>query len=182
MNYQIPYSQNITFEHIDGYVVPKPDNIIFGITFMAAESKILFEGLYPQLFVIDTPPAGYWKIYPKTDGWYMKNSAGTETKFVTGSGFNRDLVTIVNADSPYSAGNEFTILCDCSSGAITINLPSAATETEKVYNIKKIDSTADLVTISPNGSDEVEFESDAIIGQWGTCLTIQNDGTDWYII
>jgi len=150
---------------------------------MAAESKILFEGLYPQLFVIDTPPAGYWKIYPKTDGWYMKNAAGTETKFGTGTGgLDRDLVTVVNSQTPYSAGDEFTILCDCTSGLIEILLPSAATEPEKVYNIKKIDSTVYLVTITPNGSDEIEFENEAIIRKQGTSLTIQNDGTDWYII
>jgi hypothetical protein len=41
------------------------------------------EGTYtaPQISTPDTPSAGFRRLYPKTDGWYEKDSAGVESKF-----------------------------------------------------------------------------------------------------
>ena len=30
-----------------------------------------------------TPPTGFWFLYPKTDGWYYEDDAGTETQIGT---------------------------------------------------------------------------------------------------
>ncbi len=45
----------------------------------------------------DTPSTGYWKIYPKTDGWYILDDTGTETIISTGGGSTPTLAQVLTA-------------------------------------------------------------------------------------
>lgn len=74
------------------------------------------------------------------------------------------------------------ILCDASGGAITLNLPAAASLIGKVFEIKKIDSTANTVTIDPSGAEQIEGDTTAQLSFEGECLTIICDATEWWII
>lgn len=81
-----------------------------------------------------------------------------------------------------TAGNYETILCDCTSNNITVNLPMAASKTWERYNIKKIDSSANTVTIDGAGAETIDgATTQMILSQW-TCVTVQSNGTAWYIL
>lgn len=96
------------------------------------------------------------------------------------------LVTVsakANADSPYTAlSTDGILICDCTSGAITITLPAVSGTTGKRYTIKKIDSTNSEVTVDGSGSETIDDSTTAIItGQYDS-ITIISDGSEWWII
>ena len=75
------------------------------------------------------------------------------------------------------------ILCDCSGRAITITLPEAATNSAKVYYIKKVDSSGNAVTIKGDASDEtIDGEASVSLTLQYQYVTIICDSADWYII
>ena len=91
--------------------------------------------------------------------------------------------TVVKKTATYTAtADDDTILCDATSGAMTINLPTAVGISGKKYNIKKIDSSANNVTIDPNGTETIDGASTlAISGQYDS-YTVQSDNANWWII
>lgn len=80
---------------------------------------------------------------------------------------------------------DFTIEVDASLGNIVITLPTAASEfdvttsTGNVYNIKKIDSTGNSVTIQPQGADTIDGLPNVVITAQDVNYMIQTDGTKW---
>ena len=48
------------------------------------------------------------------------------------------------------------VLVDCTGGAVTITLHAAATAKQKPYNFKKIDSSANAMTIDGNASETID--------------------------
>ncbi len=71
-------------------------------------------------------------------------------------GFGSDVVTITSADSPYTPGDEYTVLCDCSAGNITISLPPVANQQERIYRFFKIDSSGNTLTLDPDGAETID--------------------------
>lgn len=74
------------------------------------------------------------------------------------------------------------ILCDCSAGAITLNLPAAASSEGFSYAITKTDSGANTVTIDGNGAETVNGETTQVISRQYTSITVVCDGTGWNIV
>lgn len=75
-----------------------------------------------------------------------------------------------------------TILCDATSSALTITLPAASTVANRLFNIKKIDSTGNTVTIAPSGANTIDGSTSAIIELQWVNVVVQSDGTNWYIL
>lgn len=79
------------------------------------------------------------------------------------------------------------VLVDAS-GNITITLPTAAsvfdstTGIGKIYRIKKIDADANTVTIDPNGAELIDGGATAVLTVQWESITIQSNGTAWWII
>jgi len=72
------------------------------------------------------------------------------------------------------------VLCDASGGAFTVNLPAASTR--KKYHIKKKDSTANAITITPNGADTIEGAATYALNTQYKSVTLYSNGTStWYI-
>ncbi|NIG56882.1 hypothetical protein [Chitinophaga sp. Cy-1792] len=75
-----------------------------------------------------------------------------------------------------------TVLVDATSASLTITLPAASGITGRIYTIKKIGGTIDnSVTITPTGGT-IEGGSNYIIYNNYTYVTVQTDGTNWYVI
>lgn len=56
---------------------------------------------------------------------------------------------ITSVSSAYTAADDdFTILVDASGGSVTVTLPDTAGRDGKIYNIKKVDSSANTVVVS----------------------------------
>ena len=73
--------------------------------------------------------------------------------------------------------------CDASGGAFIITLPAvASTTTGKVYHIKKIDSSANVVTVDGNASETIDDGTTASITTQYECITIINNGSEWWIL
>ena len=109
-------------------------------------------------------------------GVTITNTAGAISISITAD-------SIVTKTSDYTAtATDYTILCDAAAGAIAITLPDAATLPAYVYTIKKIDTSANQVVITPTGTDTVDGSATAAILVPFVSITVQSDGTNWYIL
>ncbi len=82
--------------------------------------------------------------------------------------------TLINKD--------ITILCNAVLGSFTITLPTAEGREGKIYYIKKIDLSGNIVTIDGNGSETIDDGLTAILTRQYESITIQSDNSNWWII
>ncbi len=73
-------------------------------------------------------------------------------------------------------------LCDASGGGFTVSLPMAGAYKGVRFYVKKIDATANAVTIDGNGSETIDGSATAVIVVPNLCLTVVSDGTEWWIV
>jgi hypothetical protein len=92
--------------------------------------------------------------------WQVNGSFGAGITTVTGN-------TTLNT-------THYTILCDATSGNITITLPTASTVTQRIYIIKKIDVSANTVSFT-TADGAITLST-----QWAG-KQIQSNGTSYYI-
>jgi hypothetical protein len=79
--------------------------------------------------------------------------------------------------------SDYTLIVDCSLGDIEVSLPTALNRAGRVYNIKKIDSTAYVVKVLTIGSDSIDGDTQKQINYKNTSLTLQSNGASaWYVI
>ncbi len=124
------------------------------------------------------PPAGSRYLYPKTDGWYELSSSGVETKVTnvasSGSG---GITPRATSTATTAAANEL-IVANAASAGFTVTLPAHSSGIQ-VW-VKKVDSTANVVTVSsPAGL--IDGASTATLDVQYEALTIISDGTNWHI-
>jgi len=93
----------------------------------------------------------------------------------------RSDTTITAGTTTLDATNDI-VYCNAVGGAITVNLPAAASSDGRAYTIKKIDSSAYTVTIDGNASELIDGVQTQVISYQWTSVTIHCDGTGWYII
>lgn len=94
--------------------------------------------------------------------------------------------TRVNNPSITTATNlseEYFYPVDCTSGAVTVTLPLAANYNFKKYCIKKVDSSANAVTVSVSGSDNIDgASSTTLTAQYDSVIVVSNGITTWHKI
>lgn len=91
-------------------------------------------------------------------------------------------VNIDDGDSPYTVDLDAvnTLICDDSSGAITVNLPAVASSTHKSLTVIKT-SASNTTTLDGNASETINGSTTlALSTQWDS-KTVICDGTAWYI-
>lgn len=74
----------------------------------------------------------------------------------------------------------YTVLVNSTSGNITITLPTAAGNANRVYVIKKIDASGNTVTIDGNGVNIDGAATKVISTQWAGA-TVHCNGGGWYV-
>lgn len=137
-----------------------------------------------------------------SDKLYIENSNSTTP--LIGGDFANDLaginMTIANIKSTLHIGGSFgakvtaksanftadattfTYLCTTGAGGITATLPAASGCTDRIYNFKKVDSGAGALTIDGNASETIDGSlTYSLASQWDK-VTIQCDGSNWYVI
>ena len=99
------------------------------------------------------------------------------------SGGGSLILSIVAKTGDYTAtSSDYTILVTSSIADITITLPAAASHAWWIYNIKRMDATAWNTIIDGNAGELVEGAATiTLTGQYDS-VTIQCDGTGWWII
>lgn len=85
-------------------------------------------------------------------------------------------------EADVTLANQMVVLVDARAGDITVNLPAASGKVNKVYYIKKIDTTHHTVTIKPYSGDEIDTDSEYKITVPMTCIVVICDGSNWWII
>lgn len=115
---------------------------------------------------------------PTTPGngqvWLDTDAAGS-----AGSGVLA--VHTITADTTLTASRT-VLLCDASTGAITVTLPAAGANAGRRYFVKKIDSSAFTVTIDGNVSETVDGDLTAVLTLQYEAVLIVCDGSNWHIL
>jgi hypothetical protein len=88
---------------------------------------------------------------------------------------------IITVERDYTAEQaDYTILCNTSGAAFELKLPDAREALGKIYVIRKIDETLNILTISP----PLKLTETTLIStlNYPKTIRIQSNGTDWYVI
>ena len=91
---------------------------------------------------------------------------------------------IVSTTTTYTAAQTsgiVVLLCNSTSGAITINLPTAVLN-KAIFTVKKIDSSTNTVTIDASGAETIDGSTTIPIAVCYTAITFVSDGSNWMII
>jgi hypothetical protein len=91
---------------------------------------------------------------------------------------------IVNKATTYLiTTNDYTIICDTTSGSFAVTLPAASALSGKVFNIKKVSADGNTLTITPDGSDTIDGAASKTTTTQYTTFQIQSNGASaWWII
>lgn len=79
------------------------------------------------------------------------------------------VMSLETKNTSFTAGNTFTYICDASSGNITVTLPSASSNSGKVYIFKKSDTSTNTVIVG--SAFTLRYKNESIF--------IQSDGSNW---
>jgi hypothetical protein len=122
-------------------------------------------------------------LYFDATNYRLSIGAGTSPSSTLQTGGS--LATAINIKTAnYTAGvNDYAIICNNTSGAITISLPPVSGCTGRTYVIKKISSAGNNVVIQGyyTGDTIDGVTSKTLTNQYNT-MTIQSDGTQWDIL
>jgi hypothetical protein len=149
------------------------------------------------LGVVTPGMAGY--IYSLSNSTSTGNWAGYA--FVAGSGPNGQIIwgssglnmgggtlnnytqNLASKTSAYSiTTTDYTILGNASTAAFSVTLPTSVGATGRVYVIKKVDSSANAVTVATTSSQTIDGQTTYVLSnQWGG-VSVQSDGANWVII
>lgn len=89
-------------------------------------------------------------------------------------------VTTVTTNTLVGAYN--IVLVDASAGNVTISLPAAASVNNQNFEVKKIDSTSNLVIIDADGSETIDGDTTMTLAFQNSAIDLVSNGTSWYII
>lgn len=96
---------------------------------------------------------------------------------------NRTIRTTAAKTTTYTAtSTDEVLLCDTSGGAWTLTLPAAASNTGKVYVIKKTTSDTNALTIDGNSSETIDGTTTKLLFAQYESVTIICDGSNWHVI
>ena len=78
--------------------------------------------------------------------------------------------------------SDHTILCDCQLNNISVNLPTAVGNDGQVFVIKKVDATANFITVFASGAETIDGGSIHIINTTNESIHVQAYSGAWFII
>jgi hypothetical protein len=94
-----------------------------------------------------------------------------------------EVISVVTKTANYTLVlTDGVVLVDATSGDLTMTLPTAASAINRVFYIKKIDSSSNSVTIDANGSETIDDSLTCIITMQYDCPKLVSDGTEWWVI
>lgn len=106
--------------------------------------------------------------------------SGRQIKPVASTVVNR---TISTKTTTYTlTANDSVILADATGGAFTLTLPTAVGISGTVYDIKRINSGANNVTIDGAGSETIDGGTTAVLAFQYESISIISNGTNWHIL
>lgn len=94
------------------------------------------------------------------------------------------ILAVVSKTTTYTATTADDLILVTAASSWTLSLPAAASNTGKVFYIKKTDadSFANFVTVDPNASETIDGLSTYPLYTQNETIAIVSDGTNWQII
>jgi len=86
---------------------------------------------------------------------------------------------LVSATTIGPSGTEFD--CDASGGSFIVTLPPAGSSTRVLF-FKKIDSSANTITIDADGSETIDGSTTAVLSTQWDAATIVSNGSQWLLL
>lgn len=74
------------------------------------------------------------------------------------------------------------LLCDATSGSLTLTLPSATGITGRQYTIKRISSGANTVTVAAQSGETIDGAATHVLGTQYGFITVVSDGSNWWVV
>jgi hypothetical protein len=123
----------------------------------------------------------YGLTLPSADAVGALTSDGSGTLSFTSA-----VVTVLAKSADYTvtlgdAGTDCQITVDASGGNRTITLYAASSNSGRQVKIKKLDSSANTVTIDGNASETIDGATTRVIAAQYTSLSLVCDGSNWHI-
>ena len=110
------------------------------------------------------------------------NISWTNSTSVVLSWINNASNVVTWTNTVYSAtNNNATILVNHPLSPFSVLLPSASTVVGQQYQIKKIDSSANAVTVSTTSSQTIDGNLTYSLATIYKSVTLQSDGSNYYI-
>lgn len=81
-----------------------------------------------------------------------------------------------------NAGTDTYIICDATSGNVTVNLPAISGLIGREYVIKKIDSGSNTVTVDGNSSETIDGATTQVLSTQYDYIRIVAGTSEWYIV
>jgi hypothetical protein len=174
---------------IQGNLTVGGDNVVLETEFVSASGFL-------QTQIDNIPPGDVSDALVGVDGITIISGTSTTTvsgfrdEFVAasgslqsqiGGGGNTYNVTTISTDTSLTT-SERVVLCNAVSGTIVVTLPTAAGNEGVNYWIKKIDSTANLVTTSGLNSETIDGDLTFDLTSKDESITVVTDASNWYII
>ncbi|OGN96132.1 MAG: hypothetical protein A2Y89_07060 [Chloroflexi bacterium RBG_13_51_18] len=88
----------------------------------------------------------------------------------------------VDINATGNIGEYRTELVDATSGAITRTLPAASASPYKTFTIKKVDASANEITIEGDGSDTIDGQANVVLSAQYEKVTVTCNSIAWYIV
>jgi len=90
---------------------------------------------------------------------------------------------IVTKTANYTASvSDHTIICNNTSGTITISLPPAAGASGRIYVIKKISTALNDVIIDGSTTETIDGALTMTLSAQYNSIMIQTDGSNWFVL
>lgn len=143
---------------------------------------ILYGSADPTGAVVANPGTLYLRSGVPGEGktLYVKESATTAAGWVP---VRKPINAITKKTAAYTAtDSDRTILCDATSGAFTVTLPSVSFASGLLLTIKKIDASGNAITIDGFSTEVIDgATTKALATQWAS-LSLHCDGTAWFVV
>lgn len=77
---------------------------------------------------------------------------------------------------------DFVILGDCTTTAFTLSLPTASAGIGRIFFLKKIDNTGNILTVKANGAETIDGSNTFLLSSQYQSITVVSSGTAWSVI
>ena len=91
--------------------------------------------------------------------------------------------TVANKTAAYTLlSTDSVITADATGGAFTVTLPTAVGIAGRAYTVKKIDSSANAVTVGTTSSQTIDGATTYALSSRYQFVTVVSDGANWQIV
>jgi hypothetical protein len=77
---------------------------------------------------------------------------------------------------------DYTVLGNATGGAISLTLPTAVGVSGQIYALKKIDSSANAVTVATTSSQTIDGRTTYSLAVQYQGIMVQSNGANWFLL